>query len=151
MDMKGSDIVTKKMTCLQSQFELLKHKLNSLIALMLSVLMLTGMMLTALIGIDLSILKGDAFDQSSASLVYGKTKKTVKVTKKEINRFLRHSAFVGNSIQIRRRKFFNRKPKGYLGKPKFIVHQGYSAHSNMSLSSSARMIFRSESLRRTRT
>ena len=133
MNMKGSDIVTKRMTRLQSHFKLLSYKLNSLIALMLSVLMLTGMMLTAMIGMDLSGLKRGGSDQSSASLVYGKTKKTVKVTKKEINRFLRHSAFVGNSIQIRRRKFFNRKPKGYLGKPKFIVHQGYSAHSDFAL------------------
>ena len=135
MNMKGSDIVTKRMTRLQSHFKLLRYKLNSLIALMLSVLMLTGMMLTALIGIDLSILKGSAFDQSSASLAYGKTKKTVKVTKKEINRFLRHSVLVGNSIQIRRRNYFNRKPKGYLGKPKFMVHQGYSAHSDFALNS----------------
>ena len=98
-------------------------KFCSLISLTLTVFMLTGMMLTTLIGIE------------SESVAYGKTKTTVKVTKKEINRFLKHSAFVGNSIQIRRNRYFNRKPKGYLGKPTFIVHQGYSAHSDLALNS----------------
>lgn len=112
-----------------------RSRLYSLIASMLSVLMLAGMILTAFIGVDFYVLKGGSSDQSSASVAYGATKKTVKVTKKEINKFLKHSAFVGNSIQIRRRNFFKRKPKGYLGKPKFIVHNGYSSHSDLSLNS----------------
>jgi len=133
MNMKGSDIVTKKTTSLQSQFKLLRQKIYSLIALMLSVMMLTGMILTTLVGMDLSALKGGAFGQSSASSAYGATKKTAKVTKKEIYSFLRHSAFVGNSIQIKRKKYFSQKPKGYLGHPKFMVHNGYSAHSDFAL------------------
>ena len=87
MNIKGSDIVTKKTTSLQSQFKLLRQKIYSLIALMLSVMMLTGMILTTMVGMDLSALKGGAFGQSSASSAYGATKKTAKVTKKEIYSF----------------------------------------------------------------
>ena len=128
MDMQDSDNVTNERTRLQSHFKQVRHKLFSLIALVLSVLMLT-----TLAEVYLSVLTRDGFDQSSASVAYGATKKTVKVTKKEIYNFLSHSAFVGNSIQIKRKKYFAQKPKGYLGNPKFIVHNGYSAHSDFSL------------------
>ena len=67
---------------------------------------------------------------SASSTAEKKDAKKPKVTKKQRNGFYKRAAFVGSSIGVGQKSYFERQGKNYLGKPKMLVRGCYSFYND---------------------
>ena len=97
----------------------------------LSLFLALVMLLSACTGVALSTSAKSAADVISVSgdTAYKAAAKD-KVTKKQRNGFYKNAAFVGSSIGLGQKYYFDRQGKNYLGKPTMLVRGCYSFHND---------------------